>query len=181
MKKLFLIKHVINANKFIYNQQKYVHINGKYLTTTQINSNKPGNDNNSIINLNDLNNTSLKRKELGFEQESLLDSDWKEIRIDHKKLVSFYSKLSKRNLTALVVTTTMMGCAMAPMPFDPYIFLYATLGTTLTSSSANAFNQYLEVPYDSQMNRTKDRVLVRGNVCIFFLRLFFGCISYCIS
>ena len=24
--------------------------------------------------------------------------------------------------------------------------------------------QFLEVPYDSQMNRTKDRVLVRGNL-----------------
>jgi protoheme IX farnesyltransferase len=58
----------------------------------------------------------------------------------------------------------MMGCVMAPVPFDPYIFLYTTLGTTLTSASANTFNQFLEVPYDSQMSRTKDRVLVRGNL-----------------
>ena len=47
---------------------------------------------------------------------------------------------------ALVVATTMMGCAMAPVPFDPFVFLAATVGTTLTSSSANTFNQFLEVP-----------------------------------
>ena len=80
-----------------------------------------------------------------------------------------------------------MGCGMAPMPFDPYIFTLTTIGTTLTSASANTINQvcsrrrflfkmsclklmsfsllkWLEVPYDSQMNRTKDRVLVRGHL-----------------
>ena len=53
---------------------------------------------------------------------------------------------------------------MAPVPFDPVIFGFTTLGTTLTSASANTINQFLEVPYDSQMNRTKDRVLVRGHL-----------------
>lgn len=105
-----------------------------------------------------------KRKDLGFEQETVLDSGWKPVAINYNKLPSFYSKLSKRNLTALVVSTTMMGCVMAPMPFDPYVFSMVTLGTTLTSTSANTINQFLEVPYDSQMNRTKDRVLVRGNL-----------------
>jgi protoheme IX farnesyltransferase len=47
---------------------------------------------------------------------------------------------------ALVVATTMMGCAMAPVPFDPLVFAAVTLGTTLTSASANTFNQFLEVP-----------------------------------
>lgn len=121
---------------------------------------KKNNDSENIINLN----PDEKRKEIGFEQVTLLDSEWKEIKVDFKNLGGFYSKLSKRNLSALVVCTTMMGCAMAPMPFDPYLFFYTTLGTSLTSSSANAFNQFLEVPYDSQMNRTKDRVLVRGNL-----------------
>jgi heme O synthase-like polyprenyltransferase len=46
----------------------------------------------------------------------------------------------------------MMGCAMAPVPFDPYIFFYATLGTTLTSSSANAFNQVILFLKSSQVN-----------------------------
>lgn len=105
-----------------------------------------------------------KRQEIGFEQETILDSGWNPVQIQFNKLGTYYSKLSKRNLTALVVSTTMMGCVMAPMAFDPYIFSMVTLGTTLTSTSANTINQFLEVPYDSQMNRTKDRVLVRGHL-----------------
>ena len=51
---------------------------------------------------------------------------------------------------------------MAPGPLDPTSLALATIGTGLFSCSANTINQYLEVPFDSQMNRTKNRVLVRG-------------------
>jgi len=105
-----------------------------------------------------------KRKEIGFDTESPLDNTWKEVKVEYNKLAAYYSKLAKKNLTALVVATTMMGCAMAPVPFDPYIFGFTTLGTTMTSAAANTINQFLEVPYDSQMNRTRDRVLVRGHL-----------------
>ncbi|OQR79084.1 protoheme IX farnesyltransferase [Tropilaelaps mercedesae] len=70
--------------------------------------------------------------------------------------------LSKIRLTGLVVVTTMAGYAMAPGSFSASTLLWATIGTALTSGSANAINQFLEIPYDSQMNRTKNRVLVRG-------------------
>lgn len=56
----------------------------------------------------------------------------------------------------------MAGYAMAPAPFDPTTFAYCTLGTGLVSAAANAINQYHEVPFDAQMSRTKNRVLVRG-------------------
>lgn len=65
---------------------------------------------------------------------------------------------------ALVVITTMVGYAMAPAPFDPSTFLYCTVGTGLCSAAANAINQYHEVPFDAQMARTKNRVLVRGQL-----------------
>ena len=52
---------------------------------------------------------------------------------------------------------------MAPSPLDPSTLLCCTLGIGLVSASANTINQFLEVPYDSQMDRTKNRVLVRGN------------------
>ena len=42
---------------------------------------------------------SEKRKQIGFETESLFDSDWKDIRIEYNKLLFNYSKLSKKNLT----------------------------------------------------------------------------------
>lgn len=66
--------------------------------------------------------------------------------------------------TALVVITSMVGYAMAPAPFMPTTFLLCTLGTGLCSAAANAINQYHEVPFDAQMSRTKNRVLVRGQV-----------------
>ncbi|GAU88246.1 hypothetical protein RvY_00985 [Ramazzottius varieornatus] len=74
----------------------------------------------------------------------------------------YYLMLSKSRLTGLVVSTTVAGYAMAPGVISPSTLAVVTVGTALTSSAANSFNQFLEVPYDSQMNRTKNRALVRG-------------------
>ena len=43
--------------------------------------------------------------------------------------------------SALVVVTAMAGYAIAPGVFTPSILLGVTLGTSLTSASANAVNQ----------------------------------------
>lgn len=94
--------------------------------------------------------------------ESLVDWTWHEQKIDYSKLLHHYLMLSKIRLTGLVVLTQMAGFAIAPGVFDLWTFMFATVGTSLTSASANATNQFLEVPYDSQMNRTKNRVIVRG-------------------
>lgn len=77
-------------------------------------------------------------------------------------LLNQYLMLSKIRLTTLVVLTTMVGYAMAPAPFVAETFLYCTIGTGLCSAAANSINQYHEVPFDAQMSRTKNRVLVRG-------------------
>ena len=53
--------------------------------------------------------------------------------------------------------TATAGYGMAPVSFDPYVAMCATLGTAMASSAANSINQILEVPFDSQMNRTKNR------------------------
>ncbi|MBN3285232.1 COX10 protein, partial [Polyodon spathula] len=79
-------------------------------------------------------------------------------------LPGIYARLSKIRLTALVVMTASAGYAMAPVPFDPSCFLLASLGTGLASCAANSINQYFEVPFDSNMNRTKNRPLVRGQI-----------------
>ena len=73
--------------------------------------------------------------------------------------------LSKFRLTALVCATSAGGFCLAPSPcseLDPKLLALSTLGVALISSSANTVNQYMEVPFDSQMSRTKNRVLVRG-------------------
>ncbi|XP_073824873.1 cytochrome c oxidase assembly factor 10 [Musca autumnalis] len=84
--------------------------------------------------------------------------------LDKGQLIDQYKKLSKFRLTTLVVITTMAGYAVAPAPFDPASFLMCTVGTGLVSAAANSVNQFHEVPFDSQMSRTKNRVIVTGKV-----------------
>ena len=57
-----------------------------------------------------------------------------------------------------------MGAAVTA--FDPGLLALSTIGVGLTSASANAVNQTLEVPFDSQMNRTRNRVLVKGKALL---------------
>jgi len=92
------------------------------------------------------------------------EDEWVEQKTDLKKLPRQYMQLSKIRLTGLVVITEMAGYAIAPGAMHLSTFLWAGLGTGLCSSSANAFNQWLEVPFDSQMSRTQNRVLVRGRL-----------------
>lgn len=75
-----------------------------------------------------------------------------------------YLMLSKSRLTALVVITAMGGYALAPGAFDPATFVLCSVGTGLLSGAANGLNQFFEVPFDAQMARTRNRVLVRGAV-----------------
>jgi len=53
---------------------------------------------------------------------------------------------------------------MAPAPFELSTFVLCSIGTGLVSASANAMNQFHEVPFDAQMSRTKNRVIVKGLV-----------------
>lgn len=82
----------------------------------------------------------------------------------NKNLISSWLKLSKFRLTSLVVLTTLTGHYMGMTTFDPNLMFFTLLGTGLCSSSAAALNQFLEIPYDSQMSRTKSRPLVIHHV-----------------
>lgn len=90
------------------------------------------------------------------------DLDWRPQKLDISKLGTYYAGLAKSRLTGLVVITAVAGYAMAPAPLDPSTLLLCSVGTGLVSAAANAINQICEVPYDSQMDRTKNRILVRG-------------------
>ncbi|XP_045445637.1 protoheme IX farnesyltransferase, mitochondrial [Melitaea cinxia] len=105
--------------------------------------------------------TSTKKKNKNVPQDTRV---WKETpTLDVKNNIVQYSMmLSKFRLTTLVVMTSMAGYALAPAPFDATTFALCTLGTGLMSSAANSINQYHEVPFDAQMSRTKNRVLVKG-------------------
>ncbi|XP_042689383.1 protoheme IX farnesyltransferase, mitochondrial isoform X1 [Centrocercus urophasianus] len=96
--------------------------------------------------------------------ESKEERQWREMKLRLDDLPGILARLSKIKLTALVVSTTSAGFAMAPVPFDLPCFLLASLGTGLASCAANSINQFFEVPFDSNMNRTKNRPLVRGQI-----------------
>lgn len=96
-------------------------------------------------------------------------------RSDLSQLGQNYLMLSKFRLTSLVVITTMAGYAMAPATFEWSTFVLCTVGTGLCSAAANAINQYHEVPFDAQMSRTKNRVLVKGRLSPLHAVTFAGC------
>lgn len=91
------------------------------------------------------------------------EADWRVTpSVDNSKLLSRYLMLSKFRLTSLVVITSMAGYAVAPAAFDPATFVMCSVGTGLLSAAANSVNQFFEVPFDAQMARTRNRVLVKG-------------------
>ncbi|XP_042637559.1 protoheme IX farnesyltransferase, mitochondrial [Orycteropus afer afer] len=100
--------------------------------------------------------------ETGKETEN--EKQWKEMKLHLDDLPGILARLSKIKLTALVVSTTSAGFALAPGPFDLPCFLLTFVGTGLASCAANSINQFFEVPFDSNMNRTKNRPLVRGQI-----------------
>lgn len=88
---------------------------------------------------------------------------WQDAKIDLKSLPNHYLMLSKSRLSMLVCITSAAGYGLAStIAVDPLILAVSTIGVGLTSAAANTINQILEVPFDSQMNRTQNRVLVKG-------------------
>lgn len=75
------------------------------------------------------------------------------------KLPSLYFSLSKFKLSALVVATTFAGFEMTSQAANLPLLGWTLLGVGLSSFSANTFNQWIEVPFDSQMGRTRTRPL----------------------
>ncbi|KJH41816.1 protoheme IX farnesyltransferase [Dictyocaulus viviparus] len=81
-------------------------------------------------------------------------------KMESKGLLSAYLQLSKYKLTMLITSTAIVGFLMAPGSISLMQLAGCAVGTALLSCSANACNQLLEAPYDAQMKRTQNRVLV---------------------
>lgn len=112
----------------------------------------------STSSIADAQQTALVAKELADLQFKSADP------VMNQNLMSSWLKLSKYRLTSLVLVTTLAGHYMGVSAFDPQLMFFTLLGTGLCSSSAAALNQFLEIPYDSQMSRTKSRPLVAHSV-----------------
>jgi protoheme IX farnesyltransferase len=108
-----------------------------------------------------------------------LDVEYKDIYRPYtiNSWMKVFLELSKAKLSALVVFTTVSGFALAPFSHElivhgllasPLLFFKTSvligstiIGTALCSFSANAFNQWMEAPFDAQMSRTKNRPIPR--------------------
>lgn len=78
--------------------------------------------------------------------------------------LSPYIALTKPRLTALVVLSAMSSYALTPYDATLSQLMFLTIGTTLSSSSANAINMAREHNFDRLMTRTRTRPIVRGLV-----------------
>lgn len=112
----------------------------------------------------ELESASIIEGSVDVGKETKDEKQWKEMKLRVDDLPGILARLSKIKLTALVVSTTSAGFALAPGPFDLSCFLLTSVGTGLASCAANSINQFFEVPFDSNMNRTKNRPLVRGQI-----------------
>jgi len=79
-------------------------------------------------------------------------------------LNSAYMRLAKSRLTMFVTLSAVGGYFIAPFEFSLMAFTGTIVGTTLCSGAANSINQLIEIPFDSQMARTRDRPLVRAQL-----------------
>ena len=95
------------------------------------------------------------------ERNSLTTSYWHERNVKLSELHTVYLQLSKSRLTTLVVLTAAAGFAFNPVSGSLASLAAVSVGTFLCSASANACNQVMEAPFDAQMDRCKQRVMVR--------------------
>ncbi|KAF2867996.1 protoheme IX farnesyltransferase mitochondrial precursor [Massariosphaeria phaeospora] len=90
-----------------------------------------------------------------------------------RRVFTTYLSLSKPRLSFLVVLTATAAYSLYPVPgllapaatatpsLSTLTLLFLTTGTALCSSSANAFNMWMEPAHDAKMSRTRNRPLVR--------------------
>jgi len=75
-----------------------------------------------------------------------------------------WQTLVKFKLSAFVTLSAHAGYCVAGYPFYLSDFILLTAGTFLCSCSANVWNQLQEYPFDSQMDRTKSRPMIKKEI-----------------
>jgi len=79
-----------------------------------------------------------------------------------KKLFNAYFQLSKPRLSCLVMLSAICSYALSPLAASVPTLISLTVGTSLASASANAINMGREPEFDSKMQRTMKRPIVKG-------------------
>jgi len=75
-----------------------------------------------------------------------------------------WKTLVKFRLTSFVTLSAHAGYCVAGYPFVLSDFILLSAGTFLCSCSANVWNQLQEYPFDSQMDRTKSRPMIKKEI-----------------
>jgi protoheme IX farnesyltransferase len=75
-----------------------------------------------------------------------------------------YLELTKPRLSALSVITTVVGYFATVPPWEPWVFLWLLLGTSLCAAGVAALNQWMEGDTDALMHRTAARPIPAGKV-----------------
>lgn len=79
-----------------------------------------------------------------------------------RKLLDAYFQLSKPRLSCLVMLSAICSYALSPLAASVPTLISLTVGTSLASASANAINMGREPNFDSKMQRTMKRPVVKG-------------------
>ena len=96
--------------------------------------------------------------------------------------MSKYLEIIKINISFLVIVTCYIGYYLGlryegynMVELDNWItFFYLVLGSFISASGASILNQYIEIEYDSKMDRTKNRPLPKNTIDKNYA-LFVGC------
>lgn len=110
----------------------------------------------------DVSTNKLETKHIPFEVKTTTSVKAKTETKTFKKFIDPYIQLSKPRLSALVVLSAICSYALTPYNATIPQLIFLTLGTGLTSASANAINQGREPEFDKLMVRTGGRPIVRG-------------------
>lgn len=83
------------------------------------------------------------------------------------EFISLHVDLFKMRILGGVAASALLGAFLVtPEPPRAQTLLFLLLGTALSYAGAAAWNQVLEVPYDKQMERTRNRPLPSGKLSV---------------
>ncbi|OGT48885.1 MAG: protoheme IX farnesyltransferase [Gammaproteobacteria bacterium RIFCSPHIGHO2_12_FULL_38_11] len=81
-----------------------------------------------------------------------------------KNKIKSYLTLCKPRVVLLMILTSMVGMALAPVHFSWTVFIFGNTGIALMAGSAAAINHLVDRQIDRIMNRTQNRPVAQGTI-----------------
>ena len=94
-------------------------------------------------------------------------------------IIKDYINICKPKVIILMIITSWIGMILAsPSRFDLSLFFFGTIGILFCSSSGAAINHMLDRNIDKNMNRTKNRPIVKGRLTPLQAMIFSSILSF---